>query len=81
MVAPIGAGHPIKRTPSPRSATGKPESAEIRFTHAFQMDLKDLRRWLKKEGRDIWDLLNAFPDPEGAVEKTTAVTKPIPEVT
>ena len=36
-------------------AAGKFKAAQIQFTDGTQIDLKMLRRWLKKAGTDIWD--------------------------
>jgi hypothetical protein len=34
---------------------GKFKAAEIKYTAADQIKVTDLRRWLKKAGRDVWD--------------------------
>ena len=36
-------------------AAGKFSGAQMQFTDVSQIDLKALRRWLKKAGTDIWD--------------------------
>jgi uncharacterized protein YdhG (YjbR/CyaY superfamily) len=36
-------------------AAGKFKAAQIQFTDESQIDVKALRRWLKKAGTDIWD--------------------------
>lgn len=36
-------------------ATGKFKAAQIQFEYVSELDPKNLRRWLKKAGRLIWD--------------------------
>jgi hypothetical protein len=36
-------------------ASGSFEAAEIHYKDVAEMDLKSLKRWLKKAGKDIWD--------------------------
>jgi uncharacterized protein YdhG (YjbR/CyaY superfamily) len=37
------------------AAAGKFKAAQVQFTEASQVDLKQLRRWLKKARTEIWD--------------------------
>jgi uncharacterized protein YdhG (YjbR/CyaY superfamily) len=37
------------------TAAGKFKAAQIQFTKASEIDLKSLRRWLRKAKKDIWD--------------------------
>jgi hypothetical protein len=37
------------------TAAGKFKAAQVQFTEASQVDLKQLRRWLKKARTEIWD--------------------------
>jgi hypothetical protein len=37
------------------TAAGKFKAAQIQFTNASEIDLKSLRRWLRKAKKDIWD--------------------------
>lgn len=41
-------------------ATGKFHAAQILFNAESEIDLKALRRWLKKAGADIWDARGYF---------------------
>lgn len=39
---------------------GKFKAAQVQFTDVSQIDVKSLRRWLKKAGKDIWDYQGHF---------------------
>jgi hypothetical protein len=40
-------------------AAGKFKAAQIKFTNVSEIDLKSLRRWLRKSKTDIWDYKHA----------------------
>ena len=40
---------------------GKFKAAQIQFTEVTQVPVKNLRRWLKKAGQELWDYKRALP--------------------
>jgi hypothetical protein len=42
------------------TAAGKFHAARIKYSKASDIDLKSLRRWLKKAKTDIWDLKSEY---------------------
>jgi hypothetical protein len=48
------------------TAVGSFSAAKIEFKKASEIRMPDLRRWLKKSGKDVWDLTGMLSGSQGA---------------